>query len=61
MYLTVLDYADGTVYRFELRLDKWINNPEEFIIGEGFNLGNIEWMTHTDGNIYTDASKEYTI
>jgi DNA-directed RNA polymerase specialized sigma subunit len=60
-YLTVLDYANGTVYRFELRLDKWINNPEEFILEEGFNLGNIEWMTHTDGNIYTDAGKEYTI
>lgn len=61
MYLTVLDYADGTVYRFELRLDKWINNPEEFLVEEGFSLGNIEWMTHTDGNIYTDTGKEYTV
>ena len=26
MYLTVLDYVDGTVYRFELRMDKWIND-----------------------------------
>lgn len=61
MYLTILDYADGTVYRFELRLDKWIKNPEEFMIQEGFCMGCVEWMTHTDGNIYTDIGKEYTI
>ncbi len=54
MYLTVLDYSDGKVYQFELRLDKWINDPEEFLIYEGFSLGNIEWMTHTDGEIYND-------
>lgn len=54
MYLTVLDYSDGKVYQFELRLDKWISDPEEFLIYEGFSLSNIEWMTHTDGEIYNN-------
>lgn len=61
MYLTVLDFEGGTVYRFELRLHKWIYNPEEFLKQEGFSMGRIKWMMHTDGNIYTDIGKEYTV
>jgi len=61
MYLTVLDFSDGTVYRFELRMDKWINDPEEFLRQEGFCMGCIEWMTHTEEKVYTDTGKEYTV
>ena len=58
-YLTILDYANGTVDQYNLldynekeELDSWqTENFENFLISEGYRLNNIEWMSHSDNTI----------
>ena len=58
-YITILDFANGSVDQYKLtnRFDKttiayWQTEDfEEFIASEGYNLSNIEWMSHSDNKI----------
>jgi len=52
MYITILDYNDGTVARIEVSKGMSHEGYEEVIIDRGFKLNNIEWMAHSDGEIY---------
>ena len=54
MYITVLDFTDGKVYRYDI--DGWdIENTscEEFLSDMGHSVSNIEWMVHENGEIIT--------
>lgn len=59
-YLTILDYANGTVDQYDLEehLDKeqlssfQIEDFEEFITSEGYKLDEVHWMGHADNEIY---------
>ena len=52
-YLTILDYESGKVYQYKLDFTpKVYQDYESFIIDLGFNLSNIEYMTHNDSKIY---------
>jgi hypothetical protein len=59
-YITILDYAHGTVdqynlldYNEEEELDTWqTENFENFLVSEGYRLRDIEWMSHSDNKIY---------
>lgn len=59
-YITILDFANGTVdqynlldYNEEEELASWQSeNFENFLVSEGYKLGNIEWMSHSDNTIY---------
>lgn len=55
MYIFVLDFLDGKVYRYDIsqlcteqnKFGDWAVTSEEceaFLIGAGHSLGNIEWM-----------------
>ena len=53
-YITVLDFEDGEVYRYETMCKGW--NPdsesiEDFLNSVGHNLANCEWMVHNDTEI----------
>ena len=53
-YITVLDFEDGEVYRYETMGKGW--NPdsesiEDFLNSVGHNLTNCEWMIHSDSEI----------
>ena len=58
-YITILDFANSSVDQYNLsnHFDKttlahWQNEDfEEFIVSEGYNLSNIEWMSHSDNTI----------
>lgn len=58
-YITILDFANGSVDQYNLTnlfdkttLAHWQNEDfEEFIVSEGYNLSNIEWMSHSDNTI----------
>jgi len=57
-YITILDFANGSVDQYNLgqieaeNIENWQNEDfEEFLISEGYNLGNIEWMAHSDNKI----------
>ena len=58
-YLTILNFESGLVYQYDLNklyfknvLDNWQSEDfEQFILDEGFNLKNIEWMSHSDNDI----------
>ena len=58
-YITILDFASGSVDQYNLTnlfdkttLAHWQNEDfEEFIVSEGYNLSNIEWMSHSDNTI----------
>ena len=52
MYITILDYNDGTVARIELSKGMSYEDYEQVIMDKGFKLNNIEWMAHSDGEIY---------
>ena len=52
MYITILDFASGLVSRIEVSEGMSTEGYEEVIIDRGFKLGNIEWMSHTDPEIY---------
>jgi len=55
-YLTILDFANSSVDQYDLNNEENIENWqsedfEEFITSEGYRLGNIEWMSHSDNTI----------
>ena len=63
MYITVLDFEEGRVFQYDVttndnRID-WPDSEaiEDFLIGEGHRLGNLEWMSHSDGEIITDKAE----
>jgi len=63
-YITILDFANGTVDQYDLgtwdgssfqmkQLAHWQTEDfENFLVSEGYNLKNIEWMSHSDNTIY---------
>ena len=61
-YITILDYANGTVDQYDLgawdydtsvQAAHWQTEDfENFLVSEGYNLSNIEWMSHSDNTIY---------
>ena len=59
-YITILNFANCTVdqynlldYNEEEELASWESeNFEKFIVSEGYNLSDIEWMSHADNTIY---------
>jgi hypothetical protein len=52
--ITVLNFMDGKVYQYAIHGDICDIDFEEFLAQKGFSLGNIEWMSHSDSNIYTE-------
>lgn len=50
-YLTILDFETGKVYQYEVEPNIQHEEHENFLIDMGFNLSNIEWMTHNDPTI----------
>ena len=48
-YLTILNFSEGTVHQY--RIDNSVNDFEEFIIDEGFNLDYVQWMVHETSEI----------
>ena len=68
MYITVLDFEEGRVHQYDIttnathpngnRID-WPDAEaiEDFLIGEGHRLGNLEWMSHSDGEIIKDKGE----
>ena len=58
-YITILNFANSTVdqynlldYNEEEELASWQSeNFENFLVSEGYNLSNIEWMSHSDNTI----------
>lgn len=57
-YITILDFANGSVDQYNLgqieaeNIENWQNEDfENFLVSEGYNLGNIEWMSHSDNKI----------
>ena len=63
MYITVLDFEEGRVFQYDVTTnDNRIDWPdaeaiEDFLIREGHRLGNLEWMSHADGEIITDKAE----
>tara|TARA_R100001594_G_scaffold93871_1_gene128086 strand:+ start:155 stop:367 length:213 start_codon:yes stop_codon:yes gene_type:complete len=65
-YITVLDFEVGEVFQYEIgvknvkgdkRFKEW--NPdsescEDYLINQGHNLGNCEWMVHNSNKIITN-------
>jgi len=51
-YITILDFASGLVSRIEVLEGMSHEGYEEVIIDRGFKLNDIEWMAHTDPEIY---------
>lgn len=52
--LTVLDFEEGLVYQYDITTDKELQSEdfERIIINQGHNLGNCEWMSHSDDTIH---------
>ena len=48
-YLTILNFSTGTVHQY--KIENSIDDFEEFIVAEGFNLNNVQWMVHEIGGI----------
>ena len=64
MYITVLDFEEGRVHQYHLKhmsscevIDIDAEQIEDFLTGEGHRLTNIEWMSHSDGEIITDNAE----
>ena len=60
-YITVLDFEDGKVYQYDIDgLGLGFNHHtfhescEEYLIGKGHSLSNIEWMTSNNNEIIKD-------
>ena len=51
-YLTILDFETGKVHRYDVYPNKQHEEHEDFILGLGFSLCDIEWMVHKDPKIY---------
>ncbi len=59
IYITVLDCEDGKVYQYDINglgfnSDTLHEACEEYLIGKGHNLSNIEWMTSNNNKIIKD-------
>ena len=59
-YITVLDFEDGEVYRYETMGKGW--NPdsesiEDFLNSVGHNLSNCEWMVLENSEIVSRKSQ----
>lgn len=62
-YITILNFSTATVDQYDLgtwdgssfdktTLANWQTEDfENFLISEGYNLKNIEWMSHSDNTI----------
>lgn len=51
--ITILNFTDGTVHQLNLTSEEFNSEDLESIIEQnGFNLNNIEWMSHNDSRIY---------
>jgi len=55
-YITILDFTNGSVDQYDLNnqenIENWQNEDyTKFLISEGYNLKNIEWMYHSDNTI----------
>ena len=48
VYLTILNFMNGRIHQYKLTQEIVDDSDlcEEFMMEEGFSLGNIEWMTH---------------
>ena len=61
-YITILDFANGSVDQYDLLdqegfdktdLAHWQTEDfENFLISEGYRLGEVNWMSHADNEIY---------
>jgi hypothetical protein len=48
--LTVLDFADGLVYQYDITTDKELgaDDFEKILVDQGHRLKDCEWMLHSD-------------
>ena len=62
MYITVLDFRQGTVYQYDMQPDKWIDieGVEEFLVRKGHVLKDCEWMSRSGSEIIIDYEHEIT-
>ncbi len=54
IYITILNFRNGTVHQLEFtdQENQSSEDMELFIEERGFDLSNIEWMSHADPKIY---------
>jgi len=45
-YITILDFEQGIVFQYKVPAFNDHNKYEEYLINEGHNLSNCEWMVH---------------
>jgi len=48
-HLTILNFGSGTVHQY--KIDNSVDDFEEFIVDEGFRLGEVQWMVHDKGEV----------
>tara|TARA_R100001079_G_scaffold97225_1_gene60756 strand:+ start:50 stop:235 length:186 start_codon:yes stop_codon:yes gene_type:complete len=55
--LTVLDFEDGRVYQYDIETDKELQAEdfEDIMIDQGHRLDDCEWMSHSDGKVFTQT------
>ena len=55
--LTVLDFEDGLVYQYEVSADRELDveDFEDIMIDQGHRLDDCEWMSHSDGKVFTET------
>ena len=55
--LTVLDFEDGLVYQYDIETDKELQAEdfENIISAHGHKLDDCEWMSHSDGRVFTET------
>ena len=60
MYITVLDFREGTVHQYQMQPDKWITmgGVEEFLVRKGHVLKDCEWMSRSGSEIIIDYEHE---
>jgi hypothetical protein len=51
--LTVLDFADGLVYQYDITTDKELgaDDFEKILVDQGHRLKDCEWMLHSDDTL----------
>jgi CRISPR/Cas system-associated endonuclease Cas3-HD len=55
MYITVLNFVDGKVYRHDVGSGMLQSEDyEAFLDREGYKLNSIEWMLHDDPEVITN-------
>ena len=59
-YITVLDFSNGRIYQYKLPKRRPFEDIgyERFLINQGHNLNNIEWMAHDIGEL-VDTKTSY--